>query len=364
MSDIDVDILSINAKILEKFQLERLKLGLYISRLAELKKTLESNISVKAQNEIKKSIELLEKTIENIQNDRELNFYIVESNKYIEQYNLFLKTPQKLSFIGKPVNNNKEKLEIVQKYIEIAQKYINITPININEKKIAIVCDNCPNKKKFIIDGNIYICNDCGCQQEILQYTSSYKDSDRVNISQKYTYDRKVHFRDCMNQYQGKQNCTIEQKVYDDLEKMFENHHLLIGTKDTPRGTRFANITKETILMFLKELKYSKHYENVTLIHYNITGIKPDDISHLEDKLTSDFDLLVETYDKHFKNKIDRVNFISTQYVLFQLLQRHKHQCKKEDFVILKTIDRKSFHDEIALELFSLLGWNIKPISG
>jgi hypothetical protein len=114
--------------------------------------------------------------------------------------------------------------------------------------------------------------------------------------------------------------------------------------------------------MFLKELGFSKHYENVNLIHYNITGKKPDDISYLEDKLLADFDLLVETYDKHFKNKVERVNFISTQYVLYQLLQKHKHYCKKEDFIILKTMDRQSFHDTITRELFSILGWTFVPL--
>jgi hypothetical protein len=93
-----------------------------------------------------------------------------------------------------------------------------------------------------------------------------------------------------------------------------------------------------------------------------MTGKKPDDISHLEDLLLADFDLLVETYDKNFKNKVDRVNFISTQYVLYQLLQRRKHPCRKEDFVILKTMDRKSFHDSVCRDLFGVLGWNFSPL--
>ena len=98
------------------------------------------------------------------------------------------------------------------------------------------------------------------------------------------------------------------------------------------------------------------------LIHYHITGKKPDDISHLEHTLLSDFDLLLDTYDKYFKHKIKRINFISTQYVLYQLLLKYKHPCRKEDFVILKTTDRKNFHDEICGELFEKLGWNFTPV--
>jgi hypothetical protein len=115
-------------------------------------------------------------------------------------------------------------------------------------------------------------------------------------------------------------------------------------------------------MMFLKELGYSKHYENVTLIHYNLTGKKPDDISHLEEKLLADFDMIVDVYDKHFKNKVERVNFISTQYVLYQLLLKHRHPCKREDFVILKTMDRKIFHDSVCKQIFGILSWSFHPM--
>ena len=141
------------------------------------------------------------------------------------------------------------------------------------------------------------------------------------------------------------------------MEKQFELHHLLIGHKDTPKKKRFENITKEHINIFLKELEYAKHYENINLIYYNITGNKPDDIGYLEDKLLEDFDVLTDVYDKLFKN-INRKNFINTQYILFQLLNRHKHPCNPEDFTILKTIDRKTFHDDIFRVLAMHLGWN------
>ena len=189
---------------------------------------------------------------------------------------------------------------------------------------------------------------------------SSYKDIERVNISSKYIYDRRIHFRDCINQYQGKQNSTINQKVYDDLEQQFELHHLLLGDKNTSKNSRFKNILKEHINIFLKELDYSKHYENINLIHYDITGKKPDDISYLEDKLLEDFDILTEHYDKNYKH-IDRKNFINTQYVLYQLLLKNKHPCNKEDFTVLKTLDRKTFHDEIMSNIFLQLGWNFVP---
>ena len=273
----------------------------------------------------------------------------------------------KLSFLGRPSKNNKKKQVIIDEYMKIAREYITI---DVEDKaKNIIICKNCSNKKDFeIIDSDIYLCTVCYAHQATIKYNSSFNDIDRINISSKYMYDRKIHFRDCIKQYQGKQNSTIHDKVYKDLEDEMFRHHILIDVKDKKidvtsdeyKKLRFKNVTKNHILMFLKDIGYSSHYENVHLIHYVLTGFKPDDISHLEDSLIDDFDILTELYDKKFKD-INRKNFINTQYVLYQLLCRHKHPCKKEDFIILKTLDRKFFHDEICKTLFEYIGWNHTP---
>lgn len=359
----DLDILSVDSKIRKKFSDEKAKLSVYTEKLNEIRKSLTiTNIRPRVRKSLEQTDKELSEIIYNINNDIGLNFYIVESISLLDEYKKILQAPMKMSFMGKPVKNNKKKQEIVNEYLKIAQKHIDIR-VDIPEKKNKILCKNCPNKKNFeISDGNTYICLDCCAQQVILKNVSSYTDIDRINISSKYRYDRKVHFRDGINQYQGKQNSTIVQKVYNDLEDQFEKHHLLVGTKDTPKHIKFKNITKEHISIFLKELEYTKHYENINLIHYNFTEVKPDDIGYLEDKLLDDFDTLTDLYDKRVKPSIERKNFINTQYVLFELLTRHKHPCKLSDFCVLKTMDRKSFHDEICKELFEELGWNHTPI--
>lgn len=362
MQEEDIDILGIDTKIQNMFISDTKELQKEEKILEELKITYENkNLSPKTRTELEKSIRTVSEKIDRIRNNNELEFYLADTAELLEKYKNILKTPQKLSFIGKPKVDDTEKFRIMKEYIQKIQKYYHID-FKQPEKKCPVECNNCGNKKDFIIDENSYICQECYSQQEMLQNMVTYRDSDRVNITTRYTYDRKVHFRDCINQYQGKQNCTIHQNVYNDLEDIFDRHHLLLGDKNTPKEIRFSKISKEHILMFLKELGHTKHYENVNLIHYTMTGKKPDDISHLEDRLLSDFDLLLETYDKRFKNKVDRVNFISTQFVLYQLLLRHKHPCKKEDFVILKTTDRKSFHDDICGELFAQLNFSFHPV--
>lgn len=361
----DIDILTVDSEIKQHFVDELDNLPIYKSKLDDLEHTLHTkNLKQRFVNILKKEIEELKVVISHIESGYDRNFYVAETAEYIEKYKIILRTPIKMSFLGKPIHNMKEKSNVISKYLEKAQSYTELGVDKV-KKNNRIICNNCPNKKTFdIIDECVYICLMCGAQQDILLHTSSYKDTDRVNISSKYTYDRKVHFRDCINQYQGKQNCTIDPKVYVELEDQFERHHLLKGKKGDKKELRFSNITKNHIHLFLKELEFTKHYENINLIHYNMTGKKPDDISHLEDLLLNDFDALTELYDKQYKNKVgfDRKNFINTQYVLYQLLTKYKHYCGKDDFTILKTMERKSFHDSITSDLFQQKGWNFSPL--
>ena len=363
----EIDILSIHVKIIDNFKQEKHKLSEYKNKLSEIEKSLEKDNKIRIHDILYNIKNILVEKINDIENDKYYNFYISETTELLEKYKNILNSPIKVNFMGKTVKNNNEKTKIIKEYIDIVTKYIDMESIIENKdidknKPEKLICKNCKNNKDFdIIEDNIYVCVNCSSQQIIMKNISSYKDIDRINITSKYLYDRKSHFRDCINQYQGKQNCTIQKKIYDELEKQLELHGLLVGDENTPKETRYCKILKNHIYIFLKELGYSKHYENMNLIYYNLTGKKPDDISHLENKLIEDFNTLSEYYDKTFKN-IDRKSFINTQYVLYQLLVKHKHPCNKEDFSILKTVERKNYHDDIARILFEGLGWSFIPL--
>ncbi len=73
----------------------------------------------------------------------------------------------------------------------------------------------------------IYICQLCNAETVKLLNSSSVKDGGRINVCNKYTYDRKVHFKDCINQYQGKQNTNINPRIYDELEEQLVNHQII-----------------------------------------------------------------------------------------------------------------------------------------
>jgi len=371
----ECDIFQINDKILEYFENRDSNLEIYTKKLENLKKILKTgNVSINTQSRLKNECVNLEELIDDISKNRSYNFYIMESSKFISDYKIHLKNPVELSFMGKKKTSDSfsQKNAIISQYLKIAKKYTEFVPLDFNKfvvKKTEthsipkIICENCQSKKFDIVDSN-YICTKCGGIFEMLHHFSSYKDTERVNITTKYTYDPKIHFRDCINQFQGKQNATVDAQIYKNLIEQFDLHRLLIGTPKTPKEERFKKITKDHIYLFLKDTGNSKHYEDLTLIHYNLTGVKPDDISQLEPSLMQDFDILTNLYDQIYRKdrKIERKNFINTQYVLFQLLRRHKYPCRKEDFNILKTTDRQSFHDDICKTLFEKLGWNFTAI--
>ena len=319
--------------------------------------------------------------------DNNLHYYLIHTLPVLDRYRDVLQKQVKVHFMGSvsPSLSTLDELnsiirdyfklvkryfpqEFVYQNLEEMEKYLNHSNssqassiLKLSGKKQK--CTSCHTENmNFANHDNYFICESCGYTYDSITNDISFKDIERINISNKYQYDRRTHFKDCINQYQGKQNATIDDQVYKDLIEQFRLHHLIPENyKDMPKEEAFRDVSKEHVLMFLKETGYTKHYEDLVLIHHQLTGQPKPDISHLENDLLQDFDQLTDLYDKHYRNN-ERKNFINTQYVLFQLLKRHKFSCKKEDFNILKTIDRKYFHDSIMQDLFEILGWNIHPL--
>ena len=357
-----INILDIHNQILKKIKDKEDDIVKLYDKLKYINDILiNEDIKDSIKRDLIENKKILQEEIDNIENKKSLNFYILESFEMINTYKDLLNTPVKVMFDGSITKSNKNLKKIVDEYINIACKYIDID-IKTDKKitNLKIKCDVCKNVKDFdMIDNNIFVCILCSSEQIVLRNESSFKDINRINITSKYMYDRKVHFKTSISQYQAKQNSTVSDEVYQQLIKEFEANRLLIGDENTPKHIRFSKITKDIIFMFLKQLDLNKHYENLTLIYAHISGQKADDISHLENQLLSDFDQLTDAYNILYKD-IERTNFINSSYVLYQLLKRHKHPCHKSDFNILKTIERSSFHDEVCKELFLYIGWSFE----
>lgn len=359
----DVDILSIHSDILNNFKQQEQKIPLLQQRLQELKHILNNNNEERITHVINEEINELQKIINCLESKELYHFYLLQTTPLLENYKKELQKPLQVSFMGEISKPDTIVIDEIKKsYLSVAKKIKYLPELNII-KNIENICSYCQQKQIEQIDINTFVCKSCGFDVELPQIAFSYKDSERINIVPKYTYDRRIHFKDTINQFQGKQNSTIATEVYDQLIEKCKIHKL-IDENATSLQDKFKKVTKQHIFIFLKETGFSKHYEDIKLIYYNLTGTPLDDISHLEEQLMQDFDTLSNLYDQQYiqTKKINRKNFINTQYVLYQLLKRHKYPCDKRDFNFLKTTDRKNFHDEICSNLFDQLGWNFSVL--
>lgn len=353
------DVISIDRRIREHLAKQKANLPLFEEELKQLREIENVGLSPSTKNDLSQRIKFLEEKIEDLSGDVTLGFYIAESVPLLEKYSSILLQPQKVSFMKKRTSENPEKQKVVGEYLRAASKYIDLKVVPAKAASKKIVCENCGNGRNFQIEENNYICERCGAVQEVEVHSTSYSDIDRVNMSTKYSYDRKGHFRDTMYRYQAKEKCNIDRKVYRELAEQMELHELLDGDPGAPKLKRFRRVTRNHVLEFLKELGYDHLYEHSFLIHWELTGQKRNDISHLEEQLMADFNTLVHHYFLIYRdeNQVSRNSFLNTQHIFYELLLKYKHPCNKEDFSLLKTIDRVVFHDTVTEDLFKVLNW-------
>jgi len=312
--------------------------------------------------------------------------YNLNTDPIITSYKNFLNKPQVSSFIGKSQEkNNKVVFDSIIKYNTIFQELKDKTNIVLNHKmeyyfkkfikskfkttyKLYNPFDEKgletrykeakkSTKKKSRCkcfeksedsNGNI-MCKNCGNIYNDIEDNINYNDYSRINIVQRYHYEKKCHFRDTINQYQGKQNRYIPESVYSDIKYMISMH-----------GLSVEKLTINHINTFLKETGNFKYYEDKQLIYSNIVGKHKPDISKYEKLLYEDFDKLVTVF---LKIKGQRKNFLNSHYVLRQLLLKQGVKIPDDHLNSLSTPARLREHDEFYERCCDILGWNFTPLA-
>lgn len=377
-NNVMMDILELNSKIQKFIQDKTISVENSKKALININILLEGqfNLRVRMISKLQNLKDAILLEIEEIEN---LKYFQYDVDPLIEKYHCLNKQTMVIPFFNtnkKFLKEHMVKKEQVQKqFFEKIKEYNSLKNFEFAMNNHVFVPKSspppckCGNKTEFIKDEDRAVCAICSVEQSLISNTSSFSDVGRVNMASKYTYNRKVHFRDCIIQYQGKQKTHIPEEIYTILEcKLIEKK--IINNSNTDRIQKYEKVTRAIILDILKELEskdIKKFYDDIVLIHHTLTGQPCDNIEYLEDSLLDDFDKLTETYDNLYTNKeieddqtskiLKRKNFINAQFVLYQLLRKHGHPCNEMDFLTLKTSERKRFHHTICKELFSILGW-------
>ena len=219
------------------------------------------------------------------------------------------------------------------------------------------------SKNQIDEDLGLIICPKCGYERENISYNSTYKDIQRVNLSNRNNYDDCENFRKALLRFQGKQNHQPPIKLYEQLDDYFVKIKkptskdilkipLLEGRK---KGT-----SREMMFEALSETNNSAYYDDINLILHIYWGWELPDISQLEERIMEDY---INT--QHIYNAIlqkDRNASLNIQFRLYVHLKAVGYPCTKDDFKIQTSRDSLIFHNEMWKIMCEKTGIKFYPV--
>ena len=366
---------------IKDFSLDSLPYGVSIDEYKDIHKTYKDllekylNASLSDKNKKKttsykdwktllENIDKFNKTIDIM--DIQLPFFLSSVEDIVNQYVEEIQKPVLSTFMGFKNTARCNKVEkLYNDYIEKGKDILGENEFYLIIKKqpkieIQSISKICSSTNMFNANQNESTNFLNGENDE--EFKIQFDDIGRVNMNQKYKYERKIHFRDTLQQFQGTQNKQISDKVYQDLENCIKIHSLA-DEKYTDKR-KYHKITKQHIRTFLNECGYKCHYEDTQLIYNKLTGKPSPNISKHETDLYKDFDDLVNAYLQLPEDvRKNRKNFLNNQYVLKQLLSRRNIKVIDLDLSCLKTPSRLREHDEIYGMCCEILKWQFKPLA-
>lgn len=332
-----------------------------IEKLTNEFKKLDSRASIDLNNSelenklnLKEEINKLKLLINNIENQENINEYLLNTTHLLYQYYDTSVDNNIVDFfnIKKTKNVQKNnKLELKDKYLKHIDKISIKENKDINFKQ-HFICDKCSTEKISIQSESIKVCPNCGIQQKILIDSDkiSYKDPPR-EISY-FAYKRINHFNEWLAQFQAKETTDIPKEVYNEIKTELKKESYI----------DIKNIKRSKIRNILKKIGYNKYYEHAPHIINRLSG-KPAPIidRQTEEKLRLMFKEIQPFWIKNCPDK--RSNFLSYSYVLYKSLQLLEMDEYLEHFTLLKSREKLADQDIIWQKICKDLKWQyIKTI--
>jgi hypothetical protein len=209
------------------------------------------------------------------------------------------------------------------------------------------ICDECGSEMIFSANEALFNCAVCGNQEFVLMDSDkpSYKDPPR-EVSY-YAYKRINHFNEWLAQFQAKECTDIPQEIYDQI---------LIELKKE-RITQLENLKPAKIREILKKIKQTKFYEHIPHITNRLNGKNAPVMNReIEEKLRYMFKEIQPYFQKHCPK--GRSNFLSYSYVLYKFCELLELDDYLPNFPLLKNRDKLYTQDKIWQKICEDLGWH------
>ena len=232
--------------------------------------------------------------------DRTLKLYMLDTLHIIEQFKKLSNMPILNTFNV----SRRDKLQndrmyahaaLYDHYTAQARKYTD----SVIPRRVADMgdvgggggCPACGSNDSQPEDefGSVVTCLACFATLKIISTSASCSDADRISISTRHVQDRRSQMKDYICQYQGKQCVEIPDMVYERLR----DHLRLRGCTDPNAENVYHAVSKDHIRKAMHDLALTRYYDHALLVYRNITGKHLDDVSQIECRILSDFDILL-----------------------------------------------------------------------
>lgn len=198
-------------------------------------------------------------------------------------------------------------------------------------------CKICPDSDlSFYVEKGYAVCEDCGFILHNItgnDYNNlTYLQKQETEMpKQKFLYQRRQYFKECLCQIQGKETIDISENMISEIKNQLkiENYDL-------------QNLNIKLMRKVLKLKGYSKFYEHIPLIIKMIAGSYPLNIpENIENTLIYMFDVVNELYEKYKPENLKNTTPIN--YYLYKFCQILGYSQFLPYFPMLK--DKKKIHE-------------------
>lgn len=357
-TDSRTSIIDKHLETIKEIEEDKNNLDKYRSELILLEKTkknFENKYNYSDAFNISTQIDNLKEKINKIENDRTLSDYLFNSISFIKEIdNNECTTVEDTSeegifkYISLDSKNNKG--EMYKKYMEKCFPSESIAHFE-NKRNNIFRCPDCHGKTTDDISSGLTVCFNCGlAEKSNISNLPEWNHTETHEYVKPYSYKRTNHFKEWINQIQGREGTLIPNDVID----------LLIIEIKKERLRDKSLITYTKIKEFLKKLKLNKYYEHIPNIIHKITGNKQLIINNeLQEKLVSMFNDIQEPFCKNCpKNRKNFLSYSYTLYKFFQLLNKDEYLIY---FPLLKSREKLFEQENIWKKICTDLKWTFIP---
>lgn len=254
----------------------------------------------------------------------------IENNMQIKKY--FLKNSSEL--LKYFSDSHESKATVFEEYMK-ANKQKNYNG-KIFMNTVSSECKICKQEKTLNPALSIMVCNLCGSIDEVIINCDKPNFKDVPNDKSQYTYDRRHHFKELINQIQGKESTEIPQEVIKQIKKEIKKYKIPVNS-----------VNKTIMRKILKKNNLVKYYEHIANI---LTTINPDAVIRFtedqEKKLFYMFDCIQEPFIRFCPE--ERKNLINYNYIFYKFCQILKlDNSYKDYFTLLKSRPKLAQHEKI-----------------